>query len=238
MDMSEISNAPAPGEQPTVVSEPTLPVGVAQAADTYRRCDDCDAAVDTGQRYCVVCGAHLKQVNDPASRHFSKATVRSKAVRAAATVPGSTRGAGRGHGLGTALVLALIPIAAAVGVMVGRSSNNDDAKLIQELSRRPATVAAATTTTAAATAHAAVRGRHATRADRPKHNRATNGSPTHGSGKVISTTTNGSVQQITGFKPTKSEEQQGAKATQQVQKSTGKSYVNSQSSLPSQVVVP
>ena len=57
-------------------------------------------------------------------------------------------------------------------------------------------------------------------------------------GKVISRTQNGTAQQITGFKPTKSQEQQGASATQQVQKSTGKRYVTGQNNLPSQVVVP
>ena len=46
--------------------------------------------------------------------------------------------------------------------------------------------------------------------------------------KAVSTTRNGSVGQITGFKATKTEEQQGASATQRVQKSTGKSYVNTQ----------
>ena len=52
------------------------------------------------------------------------------------------------------------------------------------------------------------------------------------------TTQNGSVTQIAGSKPTQAQEQQGAQATQQVQKSTGKSYVNGQSGLPATVVVP
>jgi hypothetical protein len=79
----------------------------------------------------------------------------------------------------------------------------------------------------------------ATKAKHHAKKRSSNATPSvKNAGKVISKTQNGSAQQITGFKPTKSQEQQGASATKQVQKSTGKSYVTGQNNLPSQVVVP
>ncbi len=136
-------------------------------------------------------------------------------------------------------MLAVIPVAAAAGVMVGRSSNSEDAKLIQALARRQAAVVASTATTPAATTSAtapsaARRARHTKRHTAS----ARTTSSTKNAGKVISTTQYGSVSQITGAKPTRAQEQQGAHATQQVQKSTGKTYVNQQSNLPGTVVVP
>jgi hypothetical protein len=138
-------------------------------------------------------------------------------------------------------VLALIPVAAAIGMMVGRSSNNDDAKLVQALERRQAVVAtnepAAATVPSATAAPAPTRtADHTRRASRLRAAKSTPSTP--GAAKVTSTTHYGSVQQIAGFKPTKAQEQQGAQVVQRIQKSAGKSYVNSQSNLPSTVVVP
>ena len=63
-------------------------------------------------------------------------------------------------------------------------------------------------------------------------------SSTHKAAKADASTQYGTVTQIAGSKPTKAQEQQGAQATQKVQKSTGKSYVNQQNNLPGTVVVP
>ncbi len=207
----------------------------------YSECDQCGAPTDHDQRYCVVCGSHLRRATDPAARYLSEATATSRALRASAPASSPPRPTPRWGGLGVALMLALIPVAAAVGVQVGRSSNND-AQLIHALARHQGTVTLSSSTTPAAsqTADAAHDKRpkaHTTVAS-PKASPTKSTSSTKGAGKVISRTKNGSAQQISGFKATKSEEQQGAKATQQVQKSTGKSYVNSQNSLPAQVVVP
>ena len=209
----------------------------------YQQCDQCGAPTDHNQRYCVVCGAQLRRATDPAARYLSEATA-SRQARRASSAPASSsrRSAPRRGGLGIALMLALIPVAAAVGVQVGRSSNNGDAQLIQALARRQGTVTVSSAARPAAPRTAAVahakRAKARTSGASPKASPTKSTSSTKGGGKVISTTKNGSAQQISGFKATKSEEQQGAKATQQVQKSTGKNYVNSQNSLPAQVVVP
>jgi hypothetical protein len=244
LDVTEISR-PEPAsreEAPTMRLAPAHEGGVTSdtpPAPSYQQCDECGAPVDDDQRYCVVCGAHRRHVNDPAARHLSQTSARSRNSRASAGGQPTRRSAARSRGLGTALVLAVIPVAAAVGVAVGRSSNSEDGQLIQALAKRQATVQAPAS--AAATAPAAtVRAAAATAAHRGKLKRTSSRSVSHtkSGGKVVSTTRYGSVRQITGSKPTQAQEQQGAQATQQVQKSTGKSYVNQQSNLPGTVVVP
>jgi hypothetical protein len=242
MDLSEMMGLSETGAaRPVAPEEPTqpLPVQAQQPPQPHEQCGQCGAAVDQAQRHCVVCGAHLKRASDPSVRYFS-GVARS---RSASRAQRPARAASRGRGLGMALVLALIPVAAAIGVMAGRSSNNDDAKLIQALARRQPSVtvsgsAASGTVTGAGTSQhvkashgkAGSAAAHASSTSTKRHVKAASNN--------TSSTGNGSVQPITSSKPTKAQEQQGAKATQQVQKSTGKSYVNSQTNLPSQVVVP
>ena len=196
-------------------------------AEAHIQCDHCGAGVDDQQRYCIACGAHLKHSYDPAARYLSQVGAKARTSRVSSS---AQRPAGRSVGVVLALVLALIPVAAAIGVLAGRSSGNQDSQLIQALARRQAEVT--TAGTASQPGHAAVR--------RARRQRATSSHQTRSKrpSKAVSTTPNGSVGQISGFKATKTQERQGAAATQQVQKSTGKGYVNTQNNLPSQVVVP
>jgi hypothetical protein len=210
---------------------------------TIQQCDECGAPVDKDQRYCVSCGAHRRHVNDPAARYLSHATARSRTSKVTATSGKGPRGGARSRGLALALAIAIIPVAAAAGVVAGRSSNNNDAKLIQALDRRQSAAATSTATVpAAAAATSASTHTKAAAHTNAKHHAKKSSSAAAASvknaGKVISKTQNGTAQQITGFKPTRSQEQQGANATKKVQKSTGKSYVTGQNNLPSQVVVP
>jgi hypothetical protein len=243
MDLSEISHA-APAALGDVTMAPTARMAAVdpQPAPTFQQCDECAAPVDTDQRYCVSCGAHRRNVNDPAARYLSHATARSRASRAAATTKRPRHAGGRMRGLGVALLLALIPAVAAIGVSVGRSSNNDDAKLIQALMRNQA---ARVTGTTAATATATGTGaqssvtRHTAAHSAKARKRSSGKASSAKSRKAASSTTQfGSVSQIAGTKPTKAQEQQGAQDAQKVQKSTGKTYVNGQSGLPGTVVVP
>jgi hypothetical protein len=97
----------------------------------FETCEHCDAPVEPTQRYCVVCGTRRRHVPDPAARFISQATARSRAAaRVAVPATGPRR---RGPGLGAALALAVIPAAVGLGVLVGRGSVNNDAKLIAAL---------------------------------------------------------------------------------------------------------
>ena len=241
MDLSQISHVPAPalGETTTSVTAPVAAIGAAPAP-TYQQCDECAAPVDTDQRYCVSCGAHRRNVNDPAARYLSHATARSRTSRAAAGKR-PRRGSNGLRGLGIALVLALIPAVAAVGILVGRSSNNQDAKLIQAVMRNEAaratssTAPTATVTSAASTSVTGRTGAHRAAARKRSSGKASSAKSRQA---ASSTTKFGSVSQIAGAKPTKAQEQQGAQDAQNVQKSTGKNYVNGQNNLPGTVVVP
>jgi hypothetical protein len=67
---------------------------------------------------------------------------------------------------------------------------------------------------------------------------ANGASNTAGAGKVLAKTHYGTANQVTGFKPTKASLAQGAQVVNKVAKTLGKSYVGSQTGLPSQVSVP
>ncbi len=121
---------------------PAIPARVAaqesEGAPAYQVCDQCSAPVEANQRYCVVCGARRKHVYDPAARYLSAASSRSRSVGPGSRPVSSRRR--RSFGLGTAALLAVIPLAVAVGVLVGRSANGNDAGLIAALRAQKATV--------------------------------------------------------------------------------------------------
>jgi cytoskeletal protein RodZ len=242
MDLSEISHAPPAilGDASTAPTAAMPTVGT-QPSTTYHQCDECAAPVDIDQRYCVSCGAHRRNVNDPAARYLSHATARSRTSRAVATQKRPRHTGSGARGLGVAVLLALIPAVAAVGVLVGRSSNNQDAKLIQALTRNQAARATSTTPASTATSTGASNsattptGAHKAKSHKRSSSKASS-AKSHNA--ATSTTQFGSVSQIAGAKATKAQEQQGAQDAQKVQKSTGKSYVNGQSGLPSTVVIP
>jgi hypothetical protein len=213
--------------------------GVAAEHETIQQCDECGAPVDKVQRYCVACGAHRRHVNDPAARYLTQATARSRSKKA--TAARKEPGVGFRHrGLILALAIALIPVAAAAGVIAGRSSNNNDAKLIRALAAHQNAAADTTTVPASTAVSASTAAKTATHA-KGKHKAKSAAAKTpsvKNAGKVLTKTKNGTAQQITGFKATQGQEQQGQVETNKVQKSTGKTYVNAQNNLPSQVVVP
>jgi hypothetical protein len=237
--------------------------GAAPAAQTFQNCDQCGAPLDDVQRYCVSCGAHRPAAVDPAARFLSLASARARAAREQTAAGRSARTDGGSYGLVTLLVLALLPIVAAAGVLIGRSSNNQDGRLIQELALRqsaasattPATggaatpVATATTPSAAkgTTKPAASAGKFGKSGKSGKRSSTHTGAGRAKAGKtsgVASTsstatsTTASTTSTTSAAKPSASQAQQGASATKKVQKSTGKSYVNGQSNLPGTVVVP
>ncbi len=226
-----------PSSAPTVV-RPRTAIS-ADPGPPYEQCGECGSPVDTAQRYCVVCGAHRRHVDDPAARYLGQASARTRGARSSAGAAAARRPAGRGRSLGAALMLAVIPVAAAVGVAVGRSSSNNDAQLIQALGRHQSAVV---TTSAGASSPArtaaAARSTRRPSSHRARKHRVGSTSTTRKAARASASTQYGTVTQIAGSKPTKTQEQQGAQDTQKVQRSTGKSYVNQQNNLPGTVVVP
>jgi hypothetical protein len=289
---------------------------------SYEQCESCGAAVDHAQRYCVVCGTHRRHVRDPAARYHASKTSRSRSAAA----QGSPSNAPRSSNLLTALILALIPLAIGLGVLVGRASNNGDAKLLAALEAQRAqgavspsaatgtgtgTTAQASTSTLSSTfklqngyavelqtlpatgttgatvlsTESAARGKGATDVGLilQKDYKVTPAPPSGsyviysgafqtsaqanqalsklkskfpkavvihvqssssvvaagaGPGKVLARTKYGVANQIAGTKVTKTQLNQGAAIVKHISKVYGKSYVNSQKNLPSQISVP
>ena len=234
-------NSPDNGHDPqtavtAVHATPTVPTN----------CDECNAPVEEEQRYCVVCGAHRRHVEDPAARYLSELTARSRTKRAGTVARPAGRSAARGRGLGLAVALALVPVAAAVGVVAERSNNNNNAKLIQALAEEQAAADAVTAQRRRAPATrrppAGLR-RPRTRArprrppDRREEERVQDGvtqGQERGGGKSAIP---GGVT-ISAKPPSQAQKQAGAQATQKVQKAKGKNYVKWQQKLPTTVVVP
>jgi hypothetical protein len=110
----------------TSESQATIVPPPAPAAQAYDQCGQCGSPVETGQRYCVVCGFHRRHVRDPAANYLMKATSHNRSGAAG----GRRR---RTSSVGVALLMAFVPIAVGVGVLVGRSSSGGDDKLIAAL---------------------------------------------------------------------------------------------------------
>ncbi|HEY8763803.1 MAG TPA: zinc ribbon domain-containing protein [Solirubrobacteraceae bacterium] len=67
---------------------------------------------------------------------------------------------------------------------------------------------------------------------------SSSGSSPAGAGKALATTRYGTANQVTGFKATPAALAQGAQTVNRIAKTIGKSYVGSQTGLPSQISVP
>jgi hypothetical protein len=232
METSETTQLQATPSLAAGTPEPAHALAAAPAPE-FQHCDHCSAPVDNTQRYCVNCGAHRRHAPDPAARYLAQATARSRGGAAAAR-PGTVRR--RGVSLASAAVLAVIPVAAAIGVEVGRSSNNQDSKLIQALARQGTkTVMASSSpgsgTTASSSASSSKRPKQA-----GKHAAKGSSSATAGGGKVVSSTHYGSATQITGSNVTSGQAAQGAADAKKIQNSTGSGYVQAANNLPSTVV--
>lgn len=213
-----------------VASESPTAVAALAAAPEYARCSECGAAVDQVQRFCVSCGARQRHVHDPAARFLSQATARSRTATRSLGGEGTVAERRRVPGVLVALLLALIPVTLAVGVVVGRSSNNGDARLIRELSASQAQVAAASHS--AATAPAAAPTIAATRSSAPRRRAAR-----HSAAKKAATANPNTSKAPSTINGTASsaQQKQGAAIVSKLQHTNGTSYLNQ---LPSQVVVP
>ncbi len=115
MTVSEIRRTP--------IDEPAASAA-ASRGDSVLSCDECGSPVDSVQRYCVVCGAHRRDVRDPAARYLSQASARARAVARISARPTARAARRRTLGFGTALLIALIPAAGLVGYAIGDSGTS------------------------------------------------------------------------------------------------------------------
>jgi hypothetical protein len=190
-------------------------------AHAYEPCEECGAPMDPQQRYCVNCAARRGNGANPASRYF--ATMSKRARRPLVGPPPKQAPTSRAAAVG---FFALLPIAVALGVMVGKSNSGEDNSdaLLQALrERQGAAVAAAPTTTAA--------GLKAKKTAKGAKEKA------KGEDKVVAHTSNGDVHSVTDFHASKQKEEEDTQIVAENPEQTGENYIKAQQNLPDVIVV-
>jgi len=189
----------------------------------FEPCEECGAPMDPQQRYCVNCAARRGNGANPASRYFA---VMSKRSRRPLTPPPPKQGvSSRAAAVG---FFSLLPLAVALGVMVGRGDSgesNSDA-LLQALKERQAT-AATTAAAPAANANSAAKGKAKAKGAKAAKK---------GEGKVVATA-NGDVHEVANFKASKQKEEEDTRIVEENPEQTGENYIKAQQNLPDVIVV-
>jgi hypothetical protein len=202
------------------------------APNSYEACEECGSPLDAQQRYCVECGARRGNGANPASRYFA---MMSKRSRRPVTGPPKRLPASRAAAVG---FFALLPIAVALGVVVGRSGNDsgNEAALLKALKSSEAQATAnAGAATEQPTASTAKQAQKASKAN-AKKSKSQKKVESEG-GKTLETTKNGTVHQVTGYKATKQKEQEDTKLVEENPEQTGENYIKAQQNLPDVIVV-
>jgi hypothetical protein len=191
---------------------------------TYEPCEECGAPLDPQQRYCVNCAARRGNGANPASRYF--AAMSKKARRPLTRQPAK---AGPGSRAAAVAFFALLPVAVALGVVVGRGDSGDsnNEALLQALRQQEA----ATTTASTAAATPAATAKTAKKAS--KGGKA----PAKGEGKVAAETSNGTVHQVAGFKASEEKTEEDTQIVAENPEQTGDSYIKAQQNLPDVTVI-
>ena len=201
-------------------------------------CEECGAPMDPQQRYCVECAARRGNGSNPASRYFAAMSKKSRRplTKSQAKPPG---GGSRAAAVG---FFALLPIAVALGVVVGRSGGSGDSNeeaLLRALHQAEkqqvavAPVAEEATPTGKANekgAKGAGKGKEASAKANKKAAEASHG-------KVLNKTKNGTVHEVTGYEPTKATEEADTKLVEENPEQTGENYIKAQQNLPDVTVV-
>ena len=188
-------------------------------------CEECGAPMDPQQRYCVECAARRGNGSNPSSRYFAAMSKKSRRP----LTKGQAKSAGGGSRAAAVGFFALLPIAVAIGVVVGRSGSGegDNEALLKALrgqeSAVAATAAGGPTTTAAKT--------------KKGKSKQAGKAATKGAGKVVAKTSNGTVHQVAGFKPSTQKTQEDTELVENNVEQTGSTYIEAQQNLPDVVVV-
>ena len=192
----------------------------------YEPCEECGAPLDPQQRYCVNCAARRGNGANPSSRYFAAMSQRARrpSLRPSAVKPSS------GSRAAAVAFFALLPIAVAIGVVVGRSGNDsgENQALLEALHRQE--VAQAGTPAAGVATTAASSGKKAK--VKAKAEKASKGHE-----KVVAKTSNGTVHQVTGFKPSKKQVEETTQIVAENPEQSGENYIKAQQNLPDVIPV-
>ncbi|MFT4034297.1 MAG: zinc ribbon domain-containing protein [Patulibacter sp.] len=208
------------------------------------RCDHCSSPVATSQRYCVQCGAHLRRRDDPTARWFAAAR---RAKHAPSAVPAAARDGAiqRARTTQLALAIALLPVAAGVGVLVGRSTDDSGRQVLEALKAvgvgteaeavSSGPVAPSTPDAATVASGSAAEARNTA----AKTTKKVEGIElTDQQAPVLATGPTGSARKLTGTKPTGKDLDESKQALKQIESKKGEAYVEQQKDLPDTIVIP
>lgn len=214
-----------------------IPGALPPTTSTWDACDQCQAPLEPRQRYCVVCGSRRLHGDDPAARYLAEATRRARAGASTAAVGPAPR---RGPSLGT-LALALIPLAAALGVLAGRSQDPSNAQIVEALKAQHAPVVNVTGVgagTAADAGAAATPAADEKRSAAAAKKDAAGGKRTSDGARVLASGPAGDARQLEGAEVTNKQLDESKQAIKRINESKGEEYVESQRNLPDQIVIP
>lgn len=193
----------------------------------YEPCEECGAPMDPQQRYCVNCAARRGNGANPSSRYFAAMSAKARKPLVGPKkekAPPTSRAAAVGF-------FALLPIAVALGVIVGRGGSGDggdNEALLQALREQRATASVgAAETEASANAGKATKG---------KANAKSAKAEKKGEGKVEQTD-HGTVHEVTNFKASKAKEETDTKLVEENPEQVGDDYIKAQQNLPDVIVV-
>jgi hypothetical protein len=180
--------------------------------------------MDPQQRYCVNCAARRGNGANPSSRYFAAMSGKARKPLVGAKkekAPASSRAAAVGF-------FALLPIAVALGVIVGRggSDGGDSDALLQALRAQEANAAVVDTSSGAT----------ATTAGKGKERKLSKAEEKKGEGKVTKTD-HGDVHEVTNFKASKEKEAEDTKLVEENPEQVGDDYIKAQQNLPDVIVV-
>ncbi len=201
--------------------------------DGYEPCEECGAPLDAQQRYCVECAARRGNGANPSSRYF--ATMSKRARRPLTPPQGKRAPTSRAAAVG---FFALLPIAVALGVVVGRSGSgdSDNDALIQALRQREAQTATTAASTGETASTAQPNAKKKAAKGEAKQSKAEKKLESEG-GKVVAKTKNGTVHQVTGYKAPPKKVEEDTKLVEENPEQTGENYIKAQQNLPDVVVV-
>src|SRR3954466_13288837 len=101
---------------------PKTAAGSSKDNGAYATCEECGAPLDEKQRYCVSCGARRRDKGGPAVQYFASAGRKSRRGPGRAGGPSGARAA-------AVLFFVVLPIAVAIGVLVGKGNGSDNEKI-------------------------------------------------------------------------------------------------------------
>lgn len=206
----------------------------------YEPCEECGAPLDPQQRYCVECAARRGNGSNPSSRYF--AAMSKKSRRPLIKGQGKQRNGGGSRAAAVGF-FALLPIAVALGVVVGRSgsgSSNEEALLNALHKAEKQQVAAAPVAAEETAAPTATAAKKASKTGAAKSKATSKKSTSNAKASTNKNTTNskqGAVEKVEGFEPSKEAVEEDTKLVEENPEQTGENYIKAQQNLPEVIVV-